>query len=172
MTEDPQDTAESGRTAAPDGELLERIQAGDPEAAHTLFARYFPLLRSQVRRSLPAVLRRKVGESDVIQEAYLAVLQRLHDFEDRGGGSFEAWLRTVVDHKATDQIRRYLGTAKRDAGRERSHADGVAGRSEPGSEPTPATWQPSPRLRRHSCVRSSGSSRTTRRCFISFTSRV
>lgn len=76
------------------------------------------MLRANVRRRLPGALRGKVGESDVIQEAWMAAYLGLADFQDRGDGSFARWLRGIVSHKVAYELRRHGGTEKRDAWRE------------------------------------------------------
>jgi RNA polymerase sigma-70 factor (ECF subfamily) len=75
-------------------------------------------LRARIRQQLPKILRRKVSESDVMQAAYIAVHQRLADFEARGEGAFRNWLHQIVDFKVQEVLRRYLGTAKRAVNRE------------------------------------------------------
>lgn len=106
-----------------DEEIVEKAREGDASASEALFERYFPLLRARVRNRLPARLRRKVAESDIIQEAYLGALKRLSDFEDRGEGSFGGWLATIVDRRIADQVRRYMGADKRNVNREISVGD-------------------------------------------------
>jgi RNA polymerase sigma-70 factor (ECF subfamily) len=64
------------------------------------------------------VLRGRVADSDVIQDAWLAAFLSLGDFEDRGDGSFAAWLRQILDHKLLDGVRRHARVAMRDARRE------------------------------------------------------
>ncbi len=103
---------------ATDEELVRRIRAGDESAYEELFARHASRLRGMIRRRLPANLRRKEAESDVIQEAWLGAFQKLPDFEDRGDGSFRAWFLQIADHKMNDSLRRYVGTAKRGLDRE------------------------------------------------------
>jgi RNA polymerase sigma-70 factor (ECF subfamily) len=101
-----------------DEELVRRIRAGDTALTATLFDRHLVLLRAAARSRLPAALRGKVGESDVIQDAWLAAFQRLSDFEDRGEGSFRRWLRQILEHKVVDEVRRHVEAGSRDARRE------------------------------------------------------
>jgi RNA polymerase sigma-70 factor, ECF subfamily len=101
-----------------DEELVGRILRGDREAEQTLCGRHAEALRALARRRLSPAVRRKVGESDVIQEAYLTAFARLRDFEDRGSGSFLAWVKGIVDLKAREAARQYAGTNKRAVGRE------------------------------------------------------
>ena len=94
------------------------MRAGDESAARELFDRQLPLLRAAARSRLPPALRGKVGESDVIQEAYLAAFLRLGELEDRGDGSFRRWLRQILEHKVVDEVRRHVGAGSRDVRRE------------------------------------------------------
>ena len=101
-----------------DEELVRRIRAGDDAAARLLFERHVPALRARARSRLPASLRGKVAESDVIQDAYLAAFLAIDGFEDRGDGSFAAWLQRILERKIANEVRDGLATAKRDAQRE------------------------------------------------------
>jgi RNA polymerase sigma-70 factor (ECF subfamily) len=103
-----------------DEDLARRAKQGDAEATSELFERYRERLRAKVGKQLPRLLRSKVGESDVIQEAFLTAFSRLAEFGDRGEGSFGAWLRRILDFKIKEEVRRYLGTVQRDARREDS----------------------------------------------------
>ena len=108
---------------ASDEELARRATAGDEDAERELVARHTPRLRALAERRLRGMVRRKLGASDVMQEAWLTAHVRLADFEDRGEGSFGRWLRQILDHKIRDELRRHLGTAKRDVRNEQSHAE-------------------------------------------------
>jgi RNA polymerase sigma-70 factor (ECF subfamily) len=114
------------------------VRAGDEAAARLLFERHLPALRAKARARLPVSLRGKVAESDVIQDAWLAAFLSLGDFEDRGDGSFAAWLRQILDHKLLDGVRRHAGVAMRDARREQRLATGApvadAGQPSPSAE--------------------------------------
>jgi RNA polymerase sigma-70 factor (ECF subfamily) len=101
-----------------DEDLVRRVRDGDGEAARLLFDRHAATLRAQVKKKLPNELRAKVGASDVIQEAYLAAFLRMTQFEDRGDGSFERWVRGILDHKLLDEVRRHAESQKRAARRE------------------------------------------------------
>ena len=121
-----------------DGDRIEQVRTGDEAAARALFEEYMPTLRARVRRKLPPSVRRKVAESDVIQEAYLAAFLSLGDFEDRGETSFRRWLGKILEHKILDEVRRYFGTRKRDARREQSVGGDVPSLGRPTSDPSPS----------------------------------
>ncbi len=101
-----------------DEELVRRVVAGDTAAAALLFDRHLPALRAAVRRRLPPGVRAKLGESDVIQDAYLAAFLDLRKFEDRGDGSFGRWLRRIVESKVANGVRGHVAAGKRDVRRE------------------------------------------------------
>ena len=126
----------TGTDEPTDEDLVRRVRAGDETAARQLFERHLPALRARALARLPASLRGKVGESDVIQEAYLAAFLAIGDFEDRGEGSFATWVRTILERRIANEVRDGAA-AKRDARREvriRTRAGGAE----------PARDQPSP----------------------------
>ena len=115
-----------------DEELVNRVLGGDREAERALCERHEGALRARARLRLSPAVRRKVGESDVLQEAYLTAFARLRDFEDRGSGSFLAWVTGIVDLKAREAARQHAGTEKRAVAREvtrgaRGDTNGFAG---------------------------------------------
>ena len=101
-----------------DEDLVRRIREGDDAAARLLFERHLPALRARARSRLPSALKSKVAESDVIQEAYLAAFLAIDGFEDRGDGSFAAWLRRILERRIANEVRDGLVARKRDARRE------------------------------------------------------
>ena len=75
----------------------------------------------------------------------LNMLEAFHDFERFDGHTereWLAWLRRILNHNAADFVRRYRGTAKRNAGREVPFRDPSDSRS-PGA-PEPIADQPTP----------------------------
>jgi RNA polymerase sigma-70 factor (ECF subfamily) len=120
-----------------DEELVRRARAGDGAAAAVLFDRHVPLLRARARSRLPAMLRPKVGASDVVQEAWLAAFLSLGEFEDRGDGSFGRWLRQILEHKILDEVER--GDAgKRDPRREVPLPEGDEGAAPAADQTSPS----------------------------------
>lgn len=116
-------------------ELARRVRAGDEEAARLLFDRLRPRLRAYVRKKLPNALRAKLGESDVIQSAYLAAFLNISEFQNRGDGSFARWVRGILAHKLLDEVRRHADAQKRAARREtrirtRDERPGLAARED------------------------------------------
>jgi RNA polymerase sigma-70 factor (ECF subfamily) len=108
----------SESTHTSDEELFRRVRAGDESAARALFDRHLPMLRERARSRLPSTLRSRVGASDVIQDAYLAAFRAIGDFEDRGDGSFAAWLRQILERRIAAEVREGVLAAKRDVRRQ------------------------------------------------------
>jgi RNA polymerase sigma-70 factor, ECF subfamily len=77
-----------------DADLLERIRAGDADAFMTLVDRYGPLM---LRIALGHVRSRAVAE-EVVQEAWLGVLQGLDRFEGRS--TLKTWILRITANRA------------------------------------------------------------------------
>src|SRR5262245_66301820 len=98
-----------------DETIVRRVLAGDEAAVGALFDRHVAQLRASVRRRLPAVVRGKVGESDVIQEAWLAAYMGIGGFEDRGDGSLAKWVQGNLGHKLHDEGQSVARVDRRDS---------------------------------------------------------
>jgi RNA polymerase sigma-70 factor, ECF subfamily len=104
----------SGETA----DLLERARRGDGAALNELFTRHRDRLRRMVEMRLDWRLRARLDASDVIQDAYLEVAQRLEDYLHNPTLPFFLWLRLVVGEQLVNLHRHHLGAQARDVGRE------------------------------------------------------
>jgi RNA polymerase sigma-70 factor (ECF subfamily) len=100
----------SAELPVPTGEatvdLLARARAGDAQAIEALFERCVPTLRRWARGRLPQYARDLTDTQDLVQEAVLHTLQRLHTFESRHQGALQAYLRQAVANRILDEIRR------------------------------------------------------------------
>jgi RNA polymerase sigma-70 factor (ECF subfamily) len=83
-----------------DSELLIRLRAGDEEAFMTLVDKYGPLM---LRIALSHVRTRAVAE-EVVQEAWLGVLQGLGRFEGRS--SLKTWIYRILMNTAKTRAQR------------------------------------------------------------------
>jgi len=95
--------------------LLERARAGDREALTEIFARHRDRLRRMVELRLDRRLQARLDASDVIQDAYLEVAQRLGDYLQNPKLPLFLWLRLVVGERLVTLHRHHLGTQMRDA---------------------------------------------------------
>src|SRR5438128_7706453 len=99
-------------------ELIERARAGDREALNTLFAQHRDRLRRMVEMRLDTRLQARLDASDVVQEAYVEVAERLEEYLRDPKLPLFLWLRLVVGERLLRLHRHHLGTQMRDAGRE------------------------------------------------------
>jgi RNA polymerase sigma-70 factor, ECF subfamily len=99
-------------------ELIDRVRAGDVDALNALFARHRERLRRMVDIRMDLRLQARVDASDVLQEAYLEVIQRLDEYLANPKLPLFLWLRLVVGQRLMTLHRRHLGAQQRDASRE------------------------------------------------------
>jgi RNA polymerase sigma-70 factor (ECF subfamily) len=115
-------TDESGE----DSDLIARAAAGDQEALRQLFSRYRDRLKRMVHLRLSRRLSGRVDDSDVVQEAFLEISQKLPEYARAPRLPFFLWLRHMTGLKLAEVHRRHLGTQLRDADREVSlHRGGL-----------------------------------------------
>jgi RNA polymerase sigma-70 factor (ECF subfamily) len=106
--------------------IVQRAVAGDEAALHELFGRYRDRLKRMVRLRLSRRLQGRIDDSDVLQESFLEVAQRLAEYAEKPGLPFFLWLRHMTGLKLAEVHRRHLGTRMRDADREVSlHRGGL-----------------------------------------------
>ena len=123
--------------------LIERARQGDAAAREELFQLCRNYLSYVARSQVESWLRVKVDASDLVQQTMLEAHRDFERFEGTTEKQWLAWLRKILSHNAADFVRRYRGTAKRQAGREvrfRNPADSVAGGApepaDPGATPS------------------------------------
>jgi RNA polymerase sigma-70 factor (ECF subfamily) len=87
-------------------ELLQKVQAGDEAALELLLARYLPRLRRWARGRLPQWARDLADTGDLVQDTLIRTFKRLDDFENRGDGALDGYLRQVLLNRIREEIRR------------------------------------------------------------------
>ncbi len=94
--------------------LISQARAGDIHALGELLIRYrryvIFLARSQVHHHIQA----KLDPSDVAQEVCLAAQENIQQFKGGTAEEFAGWLRGILTNILAMQVRKYLGTQKRD----------------------------------------------------------
>jgi RNA polymerase sigma-70 factor (ECF subfamily) len=98
-------------------QLTERLRAGDAAAAGELFAAYRDRLKKMVRLRLDHRLRRRIDDSDVLQEAFLDIRKKADEFAARGMPAY-LWMRLITAERLLVLHRHHLGAQMRDAGQE------------------------------------------------------
>lgn len=86
-------------------QLLQRAQAGDHEAVNQLIARYLPRLQRWASGRLPGWARDMADTDDIVQDALIRTFARINEFEARGEGALQAYLRQVVYNRIRDELR-------------------------------------------------------------------
>ena len=86
-------------------ELIQRARGGDRQAFDTLFDRHSELLRRWASGRLPRWAREAVDTPDLVQDAVLQTLKHLDDFEPRGQGALQAYLRQSVINRIRNILR-------------------------------------------------------------------
>lgn len=86
--------------------LLLRVKSGDAGALDQLVTRYLPRLRRWAHGRLPVWARDLADTSDLVQDTLVRTFRRLHDFEYRGEGALDAYLRHVLVNRIREEVRR------------------------------------------------------------------
>jgi RNA polymerase sigma-70 factor (ECF subfamily) len=87
-------------------QLIERAQSGDRSALDRLIARHLTPLRRWAHGRLPRWARDMTDTDDLVQDTLVKTFQRLGDFEHRGVGALQAYLRQAVVNRVRDELRR------------------------------------------------------------------
>jgi RNA polymerase sigma-70 factor (ECF subfamily) len=99
-------------------ELVRRAARGEEEALGELFSCYRGRLRQMIRLRLDRRLQGRVDPSDVLQDAYIDLAERLPEYAGRATIPFFVWLRMVVGERLLRIHRHHLGAGMRNATRE------------------------------------------------------
>jgi RNA polymerase sigma-70 factor (ECF subfamily) len=87
-------------------DLLERAKAGDSMALDALIGRYLPRLRRWAKGRLPGWARDLADTQDLVQETVTQAFKRIDQFEPRGEGALQAYLRQALINRIRSEIRR------------------------------------------------------------------
>ena len=101
------------------GRLLDLATAGDGAALGVLLQRYHHYLTLLARVQLGRRIQGKIDVLDIVQDVSLEVHRKLGMFRGSSEGEFLAWLRQILSGILANQVRRYLGTKRRDIRLER-----------------------------------------------------
>ena len=98
--------------------VLQRIRDGDKDAVAELFARFRERLKRMVKLRMDRRLHGRLDASDVLQEAYLDIAQRVSDYAAMPDMPIFLWLRFLTGQRLLAIHRHHLKAQKRDAGQE------------------------------------------------------
>jgi RNA polymerase sigma-70 factor (ECF subfamily) len=132
--------------------LLVLAKAGSAPALVRLLDRYRSPLVEQAQGHLGRRLRAKLDVEDLLQDVSLYAHRDIGGFRGRTEREFLCWLRAILARILMNQLRRYLGTARRDLRRERlvfDRDDSTGGRA---ADPAAPDTSPSERAWKHELV--------------------
>jgi RNA polymerase sigma-70 factor, ECF subfamily len=86
--------------------LLERAREGDREALDRLVSRHLIPLKRWAKGRLPRWARDLADTDDLVQDTLLQTFRRIGDFEARGVGALQAYLRQAVVNRVRDELRK------------------------------------------------------------------
>lgn len=98
--------------------LLQQYLAGDDDAWGCLCGRYESPLKRVVSSYLDPMVARRISESDLVQETWLAAVRKLSKQSIEPGIALFPWLREIAFERVIDAHRMHRGTAKRNVYRE------------------------------------------------------
>ncbi|GAB5443860.1 MAG: sigma-70 family RNA polymerase sigma factor [Fuerstiella sp.] len=99
-------------------ELINRVVQGDEDALAQLFSQHHDRLWRMVNFRMDPRLHGRVDADDVLQEAWLSVVQRIDHFLADASRSIFVWFRLITSQTLIDIHRRHMGTQKRNASME------------------------------------------------------
>ena len=87
-------------------QLIARARAGDDRALDRLLARHLDPLRRWTRGRLPRWARDIADTDDLVQDTLLNTFRKIDDFEVRGVGALQAYLRQAILNRVRDEFRK------------------------------------------------------------------
>ncbi|MCA9062722.1 MAG: sigma-70 family RNA polymerase sigma factor [Planctomycetaceae bacterium] len=99
-------------------ELINRVIEGDEDALAELFSQHHDRLWRMISFRMDPRLHGRVDADDVLQEAWLAIVQRINHFLQDASRSIFVWFRLIACQTLVDIHRRHLNTQKRSAASE------------------------------------------------------
>lgn len=113
-------TTMTNRVEQPDiHALLEQARGGNEIAIGRLLGSYTKYLKLLARVQIGRRLQGKVDGSDIVQETFLEAHRQMPNFRGVTEAELIAWLRRILAGQIALNLRRYLGTKRRDVKLER-----------------------------------------------------
>ena len=99
-------------------DLVQQAIDGSETALAALLSQYRPRLRRMVSLRMDPRVKSRVDASDVLQEAFIDLANRLPEYGKNPKYPFFLWMRLVTGQQLWRVHRRHLGAAKRNAERD------------------------------------------------------
>ncbi|QDV65993.1 sigma-70 family RNA polymerase sigma factor [Crateriforma conspicua] len=114
----PSNDAESSARSDAVGQRIAQARQGNIPILGQLLQRYQHFLSVQASAQLHGRLRRRVSDSDLVQETMLAAHRDFHRFRGTTEGELLAWLRQILNHCLNHAVEKNVFAQKRDVRRE------------------------------------------------------
>lgn len=88
-----------------DDTLIHRAIAGDRDALAQLLRRVGPELQERLRNDIGGRWQSQLDPEDVLQVTFLECFLKIHTFENRGDGAFQAWISRICRNNFLDAVR-------------------------------------------------------------------
>lgn len=105
-------------TEVPEDPHAEVAIDGDPESVARLLEEFRGRISRMLTVRMDPRLRGRLDASDVIQDTFLEVQQRIGEYRRRNDMPFFLWVRFLAGQKLAQMHRKHLGAGRRDARRE------------------------------------------------------
>ena len=99
-------TGETSASLESTVDLVEGVRRGDKDSLDRLMARHLGPLRRFVSGRLPRWARDMTDTDDLVQDTLLRTFTKIEDFDVRGIGALQAYLRQAVLNRVRDELRR------------------------------------------------------------------
>ncbi|VAX41415.1 hypothetical protein MNBD_PLANCTO02-293 [hydrothermal vent metagenome] len=103
-------------------QLLNEAHQGDAEALGKLVDHFRSNLQAMSEKTLHGALKRRISDSDVVQQSCLSAVQSFEQFEGDNLPQFAGWLRKIHQRNIQNINRHNLNAQKRDVSREQKNA--------------------------------------------------
>jgi RNA polymerase sigma-70 factor, ECF subfamily len=97
-----------------DDDAVRSSQLIDEQSLFDLFNHHRPSLRRMVEMRLDSRLRARIDPSDVLQEAFIDISNRVQDYNANPTMPVYVWLRFLIEQRLHALYRTHLGAQKRD----------------------------------------------------------
>ena len=87
-------------------QLLAEAQRGNDAALNRLLERYWPRLSRWASGRLPRWARDVADTDDLVQDTLIRTMRNVSDFDDRGDGALQAYLRQAILNRIRDEVRK------------------------------------------------------------------
>ncbi len=122
-------------------QLISKARSGDEAALGVILDQHRDQLRRMADKELNEKLSARVDASDIVQQTFLSVCNKVDQFKGESLQEFVAWIYEIHRHNIHDIAREHAGAEKRDVNREQTvNFSGISGHG--GEQSSSSGWSP------------------------------